>query len=226
MPPPLTKRRPFFGAAIRATSASGFTVLGSSEDSFTNAFVEPTFMSNSSLNWTTAFTSTATNSGVTATATMPANTTAAILETSVTGNGVLPPVVGPGADANSYRTVSFTLGGGDSVTFSFNYALNVATAGLPAGQTYFDDVNASVSVNGGGPTNFQTTSLGTNGSKSGPFSYTVTNASVTAVTDTVYLGAASYEYTTAVPEPSTYALMLAGLGLVGVIARRRKAIQA
>jgi len=31
--------------------------------------------------------------------------------------------------------------------------------------------------------------------------------------------------TTAVPEPETYALMLAGLGLIGVVARRRKAKQ-
>jgi hypothetical protein len=31
---------------------------------------------------------------------------------------------------------------------------------------------------------------------------------------------------TAVPEPETYALMLAGLGLIGGIARRRKAKQA
>jgi hypothetical protein len=32
-------------------------------------------------------------------------------------------------------------------------------------------------------------------------------------------------FTTAVPEPSTYVLMLASLGLIGVVARRRKATQ-
>ena len=39
------------------------------------------------------------------------------------------------------------------------------------------------------------------------------------------VGAFSLSSVTAVPEPETYALMLAGLGLMGVIARRRKAKQ-
>lgn len=37
------------------------------------------------------------------------------------------------------------------------------------------------------------------------------------------LGAANLSFTAAVPEPQTYALMLGGLGLVGWMARRRKA---
>jgi hypothetical protein len=32
----------------------------------------------------------------------------------------------------------------------------------------------------------------------------------------------AYTEVTAVPEPETYAMMLAGLGLVGAVARRRK----
>jgi hypothetical protein len=34
----------------------------------------------------------------------------------------------------------------------------------------------------------------------------------------------TYTYATAVPEPETYAMLLAGLGLVGAIARRRKSV--
>jgi hypothetical protein len=40
------------------------------------------------------------------------------------------------------------------------------------------------------------------------------------------VGAFSLNIVSAVPEPETFALMLAGLGLMGVIARRRKAKQA
>ncbi|MRW89131.1 PEPxxWA-CTERM sorting domain-containing protein [Duganella sp. FT80W] len=32
----------------------------------------------------------------------------------------------------------------------------------------------------------------------------------------------TYNYVSAVPEPETYAMLLAGLGLVGMMARRRK----
>ena len=46
--------------------------------------------------------------------------------------------------------------------------------------------------------------------------------SVLPVGSTQYSGSISDFSVTAVPEPETYALMLAGLGLVGGIARRRK----
>jgi hypothetical protein len=43
---------------------------------------------------------------------------------------------------------------------------------------------------------------------------------------TTLIGLDNVSFTAAVPEPETYALMLAGLGMVGAIARRRKAKQA
>ena len=79
----------------------------------------------------------------------------------------------------------------------------MTTAGASAGnvwQQYTGLVNLS------GPTDLIFTAKGTSNS----FGASIDNVSVTA----------------AVPEPETYAMLLAGLGLMGTIIRRRKANQA
>ena len=56
------------------------------------------------------------------------------------------------------------------------------------------------------------------------YSPIVTTAGVLNFADGTSLG--SFQAVVAVPEPETYAMILAGLGLLGVITRRRKVEQA
>jgi hypothetical protein len=204
--------------SFKATTKTptGFSFVSGSKASNTNAFIDPFGGTpGSSANWTSNLGSNETSSGVTATSAI-VGSSLALLTTNLFGNGELP-VSTPSAYANAYRSASFTLGAGDSVTFSFCYLLTASTLGLPANETYDDNVYAMVL----GPlAGTDSIVLNSTGIKSGTLSYTVTNHTLSTQTDTIYLGAASYEYTSAVPEPSTYALLLAGLCMV-FVARRR-----
>jgi len=216
------------GSALAATAGESATISWGtyketgaigvlSESSATNAFVDPgPVTSDPASNWTSFLISSESGSGVFALGLM-SNIIFPLSETSLFGDGVLPAAT-PSAYANSYRAINFTLGAGDSATFSFNYLLAVSTAGLPVGASYDDNVNAILL---GTVTGSQLISLAATGTKSGTFKYTVTNNTSGVADETLYLGAASYEYTSAVPEPSTYALLLAGMGLIGVVSRRK-----
>lgn len=129
--------------------------------------------------------------------------------------------------------VYFDLGTGMSVSFSsvlssagVSFTSGANPGALPGGNgvSFVSDAAFDSDAPGGAPVN------GINGGEFAVFS--ITGASLTSF-DTgallagihvrsLYNGQSEGFVTTPVPEPSTYALMLAGLGAVGFMARRRR----
>lgn len=120
--------------------------------------------------------------------------------------------------AGATYTVSFDLG--NSIDFNYRYD----SVGLNALKVNFGALNQTVSS-----TVLPTSTNPNNAWRHFDLSFVAqsesTTLSFTGVQATYYIGLDNVSVT-AVPEPETYAMLLAGLGVMGAVARRRKAQQA
>lgn len=117
------------------------------------------------------------------------------------------------------NTTPLLAGGDDVITFS-NLAAGLYDFSVTVTSQYISDLGASLNgtaLTVEGPTKFRFAYV--DGQSLSPLVLTVTGSTFTSPL-------ASYAVTmsaTPVPEPETYALLMAGLGVVGFLARRRQA---
>jgi hypothetical protein len=134
---------------------------------------------------------------------------------------------GPGASPNTDNLGSFTLSGSPFIFDNRSFDLLVtftAPPGTTPGSTRFTAALEGTVVstdNGGVFINFDNTprSFTYTG---GSFTFAVNDLSLVAGGNVAVTGQLRTTQVSAIPEPETYALMLAGLAAVGFISRRRK----
>lgn len=106
-----------------------------------------------------------------------------------------------------------------SVTFYVDYELNAASD-WQTGQKTVSILSGRFSNSGGSSSG--DIYLKTDSMKAGSFAFTLTNSYDRGLSS--YASFNAYTAAVAVPEPATYGMVLAGLGLVAMAARRRKLI--
>lgn len=134
----------------------------------------------------------------------------------------------PADETTIYGTASFKSGLLNPITISFDHAVNNVFFDLLNGQN--GNQNYVIADNNGHSATFNLTSNLTSGSTLVGFAATgnkVTISSTGSETFDFFIDNVHFDETlppvlAPVPEPETYALMLAGLGVLGFAARRRK----
>ena len=148
---------------------------------------------------------------------------------------------GDGSVSNWLLTPILTLNNGDTLSFRVRAAgegfldtlevrlsTNGASSNVGANPTSVGDFSsvvgsyASDTDDGWVAQSFMVSGLAVQSSGRLAFRYLVDDTTINGN----YLGIDSVNVTAAVPEPETYAMMLAGLGLLGLVARRRKQMTA
>ncbi len=221
------------GVALLALSAQAADVVGTSSATFTNPLplsAVTTGVGTAAFTWGTGANgsppSSLTFTG--ASVSSPFNT-AFKLGTLTYYNGAV--FSGTGAESISFNSqINFTQPALGLVSSSFSMLLNNTTntgdANADADFVSFASVFSSTNFSIGG-VNYQVKITGFQNVVGDGF--LTSNASEFRVRENLSASADLYGMVTAVtavPEPETYAMMLAGLGLMGAVARRRKAKQA